>query len=319
MASRRGGKANVKPRNDVDDEEDDYMNMTFEDQAPEKESSVRRSERLKRESQARGYVKSKATLAKEEAAAREKALSKSLLDDPRSKKSKGLAMMAKMGFTGGGLGKGTDEGGGGSGRTEPIKVTVKENRGGIGLDSEKKRHLQDEAAARATKAPKMDPLEYRERASKENEEARLESQLLGAQRVVEGLEEAPASKSGRILKSIPIVYRGLVRAREEKQHNIRLRHELEQSLGRLPVIEDGEFDDDDKTALGLKHISYVTAEDLDDEDEELDAFNALGAADRLRKVVEYLRQEHHYCFWCKMAYPDERMGDCPGLAEEDHD
>lgn len=319
MASRAAGKANVKPRADADDEEDDYMNMSFEDQPPKVESSVRRSERLKRESQARGHIKSKATLAKEAAAAREEALSKSLLDDPRSKKSKGLAMMAKMGFTGGGLGKEGQDGGGGSGRTEPIKVSVKENRGGIGLDSEKKRHLQTEAEARAAKAPKMDPLEYRERASKENEEARLESQLLGAQRVVEGLEEVPTSKSGRVLKSIPVVYRGLVRAREEKQRNARLRHALEQSLGRLPVYDDDEVDDDDKTALGLKQTSYVTAEDLDDEDEELDAFNALGAVERLRSVVEYLRREHHYCFWCKMAYPDERMEDCPGLTEEDHD
>lgn len=311
----------MKPGDDVEDGEDDYMNMTFGDAAPLVESSVKRSQRLKRESQARGYHKSKATLASEETSAREKALSKSLLDDPRTNKSKGLAMMAKMGFTGGGLGKQAEDGGGGQGRTEPIKVSVKENRGGVGLDSDKKRHLQDEAEARAAKAPKMDPLEYRERASKENEEARLESQLHGAQRVIEGLEGAPASTFGRVLKSIPVVYRGLVRAREDEERKVRLRHKLEQSLGYLPIVGDDETDDDEKMAMGLKETSYVAEvddEDLD-EDEELDAFKALGAAQRLGKAVEYLRREHHYCLWCKMAYPEERMEGCPGPAEADHD
>jgi hypothetical protein len=99
------------------DDEDDYMNMVFDDPTPAKESSVQRAQRLKKESRARGVIKSKAQLAEEEAAARDKALSTSLLDDPaRARKSKGLAMMAKMGFAGGGLGKRAEDGGvGGSG------------------------------------------------------------------------------------------------------------------------------------------------------------------------------------------------------------
>ncbi|KAF5229177.1 hypothetical protein FANTH_14284 [Fusarium anthophilum] len=321
-----------------DEEEDDYMNMSFDDPTPVKETSIQRTQRLKRESRARGIIKSKEQIAEEEEAAREKALSTSMLDDVKAKKSKGLAMMAKMGFTGGGLGKKTEDGAA-PGRIEPIKVSVKDDRGGIGLDNEKKRKVREAAEERDIKAVKMDPDEYRERVRKEREDARLEKQFFAAQRTAERMDDEktevygpdaslPDSKeekeksrriSSRPLKSIPIIYRGLVRHREEVERDRRMRYDLEQSLSRLPTYEDDQEDADDKRALGKGHTVYVTAEDLDEEDEELDQFSGLEIGERLNSVLEYLREKHQYCFWCKMVYPDAEMEGCPGLTEEDHD
>lgn len=320
-----------------EDDEDDYMNMTFQDPTPAKESSVQRAQRLKKESCARGIIKSKAQLAQEEVAAREKALSTSMLEDPRSKKSKGLAMMAKMGFKGGGLGKKAEDGES-SGKSEPIKISMKEDRGGIGMDSEKKRKLQEAIEEREIKTVKIDPLEYRERMRIEREDARLESQLHAAQRTAERLDEEKAGSdpnehssseeastlkpkplSSRPLKSIPVLYRGLIRHREEKERDRRMRYDLEQSLSRLPTYENDDEDEDDKKALGKKQVIYSTADDLDEEDEELDEFNALEPGTRLSRLVMYLRETHNYCFWCKMAYPDAEMDGCPGVTEEDHD
>ncbi|TFB06375.1 G patch domain-containing protein 11 [Trichoderma ghanense] len=325
----------------ADDDEDDYMSMTFQDTPPTTETSVQRAERLKRESRARGIIKSKAQLAQEEAAAREKALATSLLEDARAKKSKGLAMMAKMGFKGGGLGKKTGDGQG-SGKTEPIRISMKEDRGGIGMESEKKRKLREAADERDVKSVKIDPLEYRERMRAEREDARLEAQLRAAQRTAERLDEEetstelsenppPCSPSedkdsksrpkpapSRPLKSVPVLYRGLVRHREEKERERRMRHELEQSLSRLPTYENSDEDDDDKMAMG-KDVSFSLADDLDEEDEELQEFEALDLGTRLARLVMYLRERHRYCFWCKMAYPDDEMEGCPGTTEEDHD
>jgi hypothetical protein len=322
----------------LDEEEDDYMNMSFDDPTPAKETSLQRTQRLKREARARGVIKSKEQIAEEEEIAREKALSTSMLDDAKAKKSKGFAMMAKMGFTGGGLGKKTEEGDA-PGRTEPIKVSVKDDRGGIGLDNEKKRKIREAAEERDIKAAKMDPDEYRERVRKEREDARLEKQFFAAQRTAERMDDEKAELSGtnpqipkakdqadksapissRPLKSIPLLYRGLARHREEAERDRRMRYDLEQSLSRLPTYEDDQEDADDKRALGKGHTVYATAEDLDEEDEELDQFNELEIGERLRRVVEYLRKKHQYCFWCKMAYPDAEMEGCPGLTEEDHD
>ncbi|KAL7819009.1 hypothetical protein V8C26DRAFT_395655 [Trichoderma gracile] len=325
-----------------DNEEDDYMNMTFQDAPPTTESSVQRAERLKRESRARGIIKSKAQLAQEEAAAREKALATSMLEDARAKKSKGLAMMAKMGFKGGGLGKKTEDGQG-SGKTEPIRISMKEDRGGIGMESEKKRKLQEAAEERDVKAVKIDPLEYRERMRAEREDARLEAQLRAAQRTAERLDEEkystelsqnpahpsssseeeeskskPKTGSSRPLKSVPVLYRGLVRRREEKERERRMKRELDESLSRLPTYENSDEDADDKMAMG-KDVTFALADDLDEEDEELEEFEALDLKTRLARLVMYLREKHQYCFWCKMAYPDAELDGCPGSTEEDHD
>ncbi|KAF5677908.1 G-patch domain-containing protein [Fusarium heterosporum] len=322
----------------AEEDEDDYMNMSFDDPTPAKETSLQRTQRLKREARARGVIKSKEQIAEEEEAAREKALSTSMLEDAKAKKSKGFAMMAKMGFTGGGLGKKTDDGDA-PGRTEPIKVSVKDDRGGIGMDNEKKRKIREAAEERDIKAAKMDPDEYRERVRKEREDARLEKQFFAAQRTAERMDDEKtelsgsyaqipkpkdqadksASVSSRPLKSVPLLYRGLIRYREEAERDRRMRYDLEQSLSRLPTYEDDQEDADDKRALGKGHTVYATAEDLDEEDEELDQFNELEIGERLKRVVEYLRENHQYCFWCKMAYPDAEMEGCPGLTEEDHD
>ena len=51
----------------------------------------------------------------------------------------------------------------------------------------------------------------------------------------------------------------------------------------------------------------------------LDDFNALEVDEKLQRVVDYLRNEYYYCFWCKFTYPDQAMEGCPGDTEEDHD
>jgi hypothetical protein len=314
------------------EEDDDYMNMTFGEEPTKTETSLQRRQRLKREGEIKGMVKSKTQREAEEAEARERALSRSMLDDPTvAKKNKGFAMMAKMGFKGGALGNKHNP----DAKAEPIKVSIKEDRGGIGLDSERKRKLQ-EAAAKEEKRAKVDPLEFRDRVRKEREQARLEKQVNAAMKVAEQMSEenesieaasTSISESGKRkkispkpLKAINVLWRGLVRNREERERDKRMRKDLEDSLPRLPTYVDEHEDEDDRRALG-KDLSavYVTAEDLDEEDPELEEFNAKDVEEKLRLLLSYLRKEHRYCFWCKYTYPDEEMVGCPGISEEEHD
>jgi hypothetical protein len=319
------------------DDDDDYMNMAFgEESKATVETSLQRRQRLKREGEIKARVKSKAELAAEEREAREAALSKSMLEGAQAKKSKGLAMMAKMGFKGGALGseKNADA------RLEPIRPEMKDDRGGIGLHSERKRKL-NEAAESVEKKVKFDENEYRERVRREREVARWERQVYAAMKVCERMDEekqtgsagfepkydmdmgAPEKKrnlSTKPLKSIPVVWRGLIRRREEAERDRRMKHDLQQSSTiRLPTYDGDLEDEDDKKAMGKAQSTYSLVEDLDEEDPELDEFNALEADERLRRLVVYLRKEHNYCFWCKFEYPDDTMEGCPGLAEEDHD
>lgn len=43
--------------------------------------------------------------------------------------------------------------------------------------------------------------------------------------------------------------------------------------------------------------------------------------ERLSRVLQYLREEHHYCFWCGTQYrsADEMGEECPGPDEDMHD
>ncbi|POS70013.1 hypothetical protein DHEL01_v211593 [Diaporthe helianthi] len=326
-----------------EEEEDHYMNMTFEDPpAKQPESSLQRSQRLRREGLRRGIIPSKAELAAQERQKREEGLSRSLITGeagmaappaagkPKTK-SKGLAMMAKMGFTpGSALGSRDNP----SARSEPLRIETKEDRGGIGADADKKRKLAEAAeAAGVAKRARLEELgDYRLRMAKERDAARKEKLVFAAQKIAEKMDEdrGAASQanpvtsgrakavSSRPLKSVPVVYRGLIRRRDEAERDRRMRYDLEQGSGglssKLPAYDDDDdgMDDDDKTA-------FMPADDLDDEDRELDEFEALEVGDKLAGLVAYLRERHQYCFWCKLAYPDDDMEGCPGLTEEDHD
>src|ERR1700710_2558906 len=185
--------------NGLEDEEDDYMNMVIAEPAKprEKETYTQRRLRKERESEARGRVKSKAEREADEKAARDAALSASLLTNPETaSKNKGLAMMAKMGFKpGAALGSKDNVGA----RTEPIGINMKEDRGGIGLDTEKKRKFREEVEKEG-KRVKAEEGDYRERVRKEREEVRLEGQFGAAMRIAERMnsekEEQEAFENG---------------------------------------------------------------------------------------------------------------------------
>ncbi|KAF2806593.1 G-patch-domain-containing protein [Mytilinidion resinicola] len=312
------------------DDEDDYMSMAIAEPAQAlKETSIQRVARKKREAALKAQVKSKAEKAADEAAAREAALATPLHDTS----NKGFKMMAKLGFKHGDT-LGADKGG----RAEPIQVVLKEDRGGIGLDTEKKRKFREQMNHEA-KRVKAEEGEYRERVRFEREELKREGQIRNAQRVAEELASKakedsstqlepkvtkPTPKNARQpLRSINVLWRGLVRQRLVTDGEKRMRHNLTSVRSFLPTYEDPDLDREDLLALGRDEKAGVFKEEVEDEveqeDSELDQFNALPSEQRLERLVIYMRQEHRYCFWCKYQYSDEAMSDCPGITEDDHD
>jgi hypothetical protein len=305
-----------------EDEEDDYLNMTFDDPATtKKETSLQKTARLKREAAERGRIPSKAEKEAAAAAAREKALATEL-----DSSNKGARMMAKMGFkAGGGLGAAGNEG-----RTRPVELGMKDDKGGIGADSEKKRKIREaaEAAENGVKRTKLTVEGFRERNVREQEEKRVEGMWYGAMKILEAFEEDGIKKDDEVkepeagkdagkddsikrpLKSMNVLYRPLVRDRLAKERERRARYDLTQSLSRNE--EYTEEDADDRLALSSE------VQDLDEDDPELEEYEGLPIADRLDKVIKHLRETYWYCFWCKYRYEDAGMEDCPGLTEDEH-
>ena len=246
-------------------------------------------------------------------------------------------------------------------QTEPIRPVLKDDRGGIGLEAEKKRKLREEMEAEAKKV-KTEQGDYRERMRLEREERRLEAQLVAAQKIAENFDsemhdsdEAAAaantkdaspntkkmassssSSPKKPLKSISVLWRGLVRLHLHNERERRMRHDLQQSLSsslsssayKAPHEDEDEDVDESANVVDIKTLSQAERRQLvaqeaeveeDEEDPELDEFNALPPQERLQRVVLFLREKFSYCFWCKYQYPNENMQDCPGITEEDHD
>ena len=253
-------------------------------------------------------------------------------------------MMAKLGFKqGGALGAVTNP----NARTTPLELAVKEGRSGVGLDNERKRKIREEMEGVA-KRVKAEEGDYRERMAREREDRRVEGLVIGAQRVLEGFEgedaaeeekgerdedgeecgegafETTATKAAnaaakarkrrsKSTREISVLWRGLVRGRIEKERERRARYDMLQSLSQNAKQADPDEDEQDRLAWGTEE------EEVEEEDRELDGFNALEPKERLERLVVYLREKYHYCFWCKFRYPDAGMDGCPGLTEDDHD
>ena len=302
-------------------EEDDYESMTFGEVAPAKESSLQRTARLKKEAAERARIPSKKERAEKAKADRDAALATEM-----DKSNVGAKLMSKMGYKGGALGQSANA------RTQPIEVLVKDDKGGIGMDSEKKRKVRDAAAEteEGEKRQKVGLDEFRERNRNEREEKRAEGLMWGAMKVLEGLEEdatpdnepnggeggeedpedvgAPSVQKKR-LRYVNVLYRPLLRQRLQKNRDRKMRHELNNSLS---MRNDAGSDDGQQADFDAR------TDELEDEDPELEEFEALPFADRLGKVVEELRQKYWYCFWCKYRYPDAEMDGCPGVFEDEH-
>ena len=217
--------------------------------------------------------------------------------------------MAKLGFRPGStLGASSNP----NARTEPLAITVKEDRGGVGLENEKKRKFRAEAGG-VGKKQKAEEVDYRERVRREREEKRIEALFWGAMRVLEGFEQ-PGGGEKLPTKKVNVLWRGLVREREERERERRMRYDLHQSLSRNAAYEDPEEDEHDRQALGNEEQDV-------EEDEELKQFLALEGKERLNDLALYLREKHLYCLWCKTRYEDEEdmKEGCPGLEEDDHD
>lgn len=114
----------------------------------------------------------------------------------------------------------------------------------------------------------------------------------------------------RKLKNVNVLYRPLLKQHLENERIRKMRYDLNNSLS---TRNNGSDSDDDKEPTFDER-----AEELDDEDTELDEYEAMSFADRLEKVVAEMREKHNYCFWCKFQYLDAEMDGCPGLTEDEH-
>ena len=222
---------------------------------------------------------------------------------------------------------------------------------------EKEKEERKKAASNNTSV-EVDPYAYRDRIRLEREEGRLERQIHAAQVVAERLaqgddddddDDGLPDTDERPLSDVNVLWRGMVKQRREKEHarallvksqkllDSRLRGLGEATTGKAAQTEDSDDEADDRAAkgtasrdsyltTGLSHVVVDEDEDGDGEgaddgadDQELAEFDALPTQERLQQVVDWMRLNRRYCFWCKHRYPSDDLDGCPGPTEADHD
>ncbi|XP_030011046.1 G patch domain-containing protein 11 [Sphaeramia orbicularis] len=174
----------------MSDEEEDYMSDAFlskiQDVKPgvsmvRRVKEAMRKEELQKEKNLKNRQKSYKEQEKE---SREVALQNSI-----SNENKGFALLQKMGYKAGqGLGKQ------GAGRVDPIPLNIKTDRGGIGMEEQRKRKADEELEnyrqkVRAKQQNETKTLEdFRSRVRTEREERKIEADLRRSQRSCEQLD-----------------------------------------------------------------------------------------------------------------------------------
>ncbi|KAN0127040.1 RNA-binding domain containing protein [Russula decolorans] len=111
---------------------------------------------------------------------------------------------------------------------------------------------------------------------------------------------------------------------EERSIEERLREQM-RADALQPLGNDDDDDDDgdgDGVASSPKNADFSSESDLPPKwIEDAAQFLGLKPAERLDRILQYLRAEYHYCFWCGTEYKtsDEMQEECPGPEEDMHD
>ena len=148
---------------------------------------------------------------------------------------------------------------------------------------EKKRKLK-EMYEESVKRQKEEPDNYRNNIRSERLETRLKNNLRQAQKVCQNLDTTAAESKGK-KPSLNVFWRGLDREREREHNEKRFRNRLmfERSSNLLGDSDNEEYDN--------------VVQSLEDEDTELDEFEALPLEDQFTTILRYMREKYFYCFW----------------------
>ncbi|CAO3563723.1 unnamed protein product [Mortierella alpina] len=372
--------------NASDEEEDDYMSQAFLDSLVNEGTKASQSDKASLTYSERRRQKEREHLANlpkplhvREKEAREKGLEKEIGEE-----NKGMAMLLKMGFKkGGSLGapKADTEAGSsastigttsslshGSGAREisrpdalraPLAIQMKQGRGGLGMESAKRRREDEALQKQANEAHRLFDEGFRGQKISQFEQEKWKRQLTAArglcmrmdaqkaatstslvdeeQNQLEDEDEDTASQRPRrigrsnsfwwILDSVPdeILGTRLMGPGADVAQGPALGGRVFDHSDE----EDGSLESNkQKPTKRTKVDPELVAEDDDGATAEPEVykwgerpkFAQLEDSEKLERVVQYLRTEHAYCFWCSAQYDgqEDLEENCPGEREDDH-
>ncbi|XP_054747600.1 G patch domain-containing protein 11 [Anastrepha obliqua] len=209
------------------------------------------------------------------------------LNKPIEEQNKGFQMLAKMGYKRGqALGKETAGSKTEARLTEPIGISIKSDRGGLGRETalrdlaERRRQIQEQQLQnQLTGGEAVSVEEFRRRAQQRADERFAIGALKRCQLTCETLDIENNIKEPELSWFWP-------------GGNT----ELNEEVAGEKEPKDSVLTDDASTEEEFTHV------------------------ERLEMLTSYLRTSYKFCFWCGVCYKDQQdmTSNCPGKLREDH-
>ncbi|RKP08716.1 hypothetical protein THASP1DRAFT_29478 [Thamnocephalis sphaerospora] len=273
-----------------DNDDDDYLSMDLAALEQQTSTKKRMTYSEKRRRTLKEQERRQTAPHKEiEQQQRDKGLSAAL-----DAQNKGFRMLQKLGYV-----QGQALGRAGDGVREPINVTIRSTREGLGVAEERARAIETQVRAAAEKAQETED-GFAARMSDAFERRRMEADSKvssGDNRIaLQGISEHP-------LWLAPI----------DPLANADL-------LALEAAQTAKEADDEANIATETKDTDEAIDEDTERIRAEREIYELLEPHEQLERITQYLREQHHYCLWCGERYADasELELQCPGPTAEDH-
>ncbi|XP_020813705.1 G patch domain-containing protein 11 [Drosophila serrata] len=267
----------------MSDEEDDYMSDKFLAGLQEVRPSLVQDRGKKRQIEVETKKEEQRKRQREATASSgtvDNARLQQSLSQPLSTDNKGFQLLAKMGYkAGSGLGKQPDA------RKEPVGITIKTGRGGLGRDAAvaelatkrqeiRRAHLLQRAGIES--GEEISTEAYRRRATQKAEERKLQYDIRRCQQTCESLD----LKAGVTLPDLEFFW-----PPQPKEEG------------------DSDPEEDDPT-----------------EEEETPKEEQYTPVEQLELLTGYLRTAYSFCYWCGTHYEGSADLDsnCPGLTRDEH-
>ncbi|KAH8243940.1 hypothetical protein KR032_011581 [Drosophila birchii] len=268
----------------MSDDEDDYMSDKFLAGLQEVRPSLVQDRGKKRQIEVQTKKEEHRKRQREATAASgtvDNARLQQSLSQPLSADNKGFQLLAKMGYkAGSGLGKQPDA------RKEPVGITIKSGRGGLGREAA--------IAELAAKRQEMRRAHLLQKAG------------------IESSEEVSTEAYRR---------RATQRAEERKlQYDIRRCQQTCESLDLKAGVSEPDLDFFWPPKPKEKEDSNDEDSDEAKEEEETPKEELYTPAEQLELLTGYLRTAYSFCYWCGTHYEGSADLDsnCPGLTRDDH-
>ncbi|KAF9409949.1 G patch domain-containing protein 11 [Podila epigama] len=236
----------------------------------------------------------------------------------------------------------------------PIAIQMKHGRSGLGMDTLKKQQEEEEVTREQKRAREIYDENYRGKNGETFEYNKRHRQLLAAQAICMQLDVKKAAKDGQEKHEHALTSE---EEHEKDTGHTRIRRMGRSNsfwwisdsvpddlvgtamMGKAAstpasTMDRQKFDlsdkeDDELEVKEVKRVRLSTPDSIEkptaqDEEEakwgEKPWYSELSTVEKLNHVVEYLRQEHFYCFWCAAQYYsiEDLNENCPGASEDDH-